>query len=72
MRDMTGREYRKVMREREEVIEVVVKANEKLEKENKELQLRFEASQKKANTVQIILAVVAAIESLVLVLERVF
>lgn len=69
---MTGREYRKVMREREEVIEVVVKANEKLEKENKELQLRFEASQKKANTVQIILAVVAAIESLVLVLERVF
>lgn len=68
---MTGREYRKVMREREEVIEVVVKANEKLEKENKELQLRFEASQKKANTVQIILAVVAAIESLVLVLERI-
>lgn len=71
MRDMTGREYRKVMKEREEVIEVVVKANEKLERENEELQLRFEASQKKANTVQIILAVVAAIESLVLVLERV-
>ena len=71
MRDMTLREYRREKKEREEVIELVVKANEKLERENEELQLRFEASQKKANTVQIILAVVAAIESLVLVLERV-
>ena len=37
---MTGREYRKVMKEKEEVIEIVVKANEKLEKlmiENKVL-----------------------------------